>query len=277
MQEFLCRNVVFLLQTQLNAATFQPLISPITSGNIFKWNLLSEPIPPAVVLEEDELFGDAALYWHRIAISADKLLSSSNGRLEIEPLITSFSDEWTHSTALKELFQEFWSVSADDKVSPTYQWKIYCILIVASSIIERLLYEIYYDTCHGMLQVNIVSIHAPFANSHSASSQDGREPALSPPPAILRELLSTPVMIQALPPGSDRPHMTQNQHRHRFEHTNRQAPPRDNAPLLADAPSRRRGRPPSMFPPRLQDDCGCPKDQGAVRQTGIKINAARAA
>jgi hypothetical protein len=152
MKEFLCKNVIFLLQSQMEVAASKPMLQVMKEGNFFNWDLFLNPVPATIVMDGDELYGDAALYWHRISISSDKYLSSTDGKQCIESRLT---DEWeglSHSEALKQLFQEYWSVTAQDPSSPSYQWKIYCILMFASSIIERLLYDIYHDSCYEQQQ-----------------------------------------------------------------------------------------------------------------------------
>jgi hypothetical protein len=149
MQEFLCKNVIFLLQTQLEAACSQPLLPTIDSDGVFNWNLLSDPVPTTIELEGDELYGDAALYWHRIAISAEGALRCPDKRDVFETSITAFDEGRSHSEAIRELFREYWSVCSEDRNSHIFQWKLYCIFMFSSSMIERLLYDIYIDVCSG--------------------------------------------------------------------------------------------------------------------------------
>ena len=107
MQEFLCNNVVFLLQTQFKVALSQPLLSSIAAEQTFDWTLLSEQIPPPVVLEGDELYGCAALYWHRIALSVEIELNSSRYKCQFEKSIAAYGEARSHAESIRKLFQEY--------------------------------------------------------------------------------------------------------------------------------------------------------------------------
>jgi hypothetical protein len=157
----------------------KPILQVMREGHLFNWDLFLIPVPPTIVVDGDELFGDAALYWHNIAISSDRYLNSADGKQCVEARSEEMEGH-CHSEALKQLFHEYWSVADQDPRSPPYQWKMYCILIFASSIIERMLFDIYHDSCREQQQsvsppLSIRTHPNPLSASHATHSA-GAEP-----------------------------------------------------------------------------------------------------